>query len=41
MPVHWIEELDWKAYAVSAFRLHLLDHLSQVRKIREAMRAGS
>ena len=41
VPVHWIEELDWKAYAVSAFRLHLLDHLSQVRKIQEAMRAGS
>src|SRR6266581_4359112 len=21
-PLHWIEELDWKAYAVTAFRLH-------------------
>ncbi|MBI3105518.1 MAG: hypothetical protein HYY95_08105, partial [Candidatus Rokubacteria bacterium] len=24
-----IEELDWKAYAI-VFRLHVLDHLSQI-----------
>jgi hypothetical protein len=41
VPVHWIEELDWKAYAVSAFRLHLLDHLSQVRKTLEAVRGAA
>ena len=30
-PLHWIEELDWKAYAI-IFRLHVLDHLNQIRK---------
>ena len=30
-PLHWIQELDWKAYAI-VFRLHVLDHLSQIRK---------
>jgi len=38
VPVHWIEELDWKAYAVSAFRLHTLDHRSQIVKALEATR---
>jgi DinB family protein len=36
-PLHWIEELDWKAYAV-VFRLHVLDHLGQARKILRAVR---
>jgi hypothetical protein len=31
-PLHWIEECDWKACAI-IFRLHDLDHLSQVRKV--------
>jgi hypothetical protein len=31
-PLHWHEECDWKACAV-IFRLHELDHLSQVRKV--------
>jgi len=31
-PLHWIEELDWKAYAV-VFRLHVLDHLNQAKKV--------
>jgi hypothetical protein len=31
-PMHWIEACDWKACAI-IFRLHDLDHLSQVRKI--------
>ena len=35
-PVHWIEELDWKAYAVTAFRLHELDHLNQIKKTLKA-----
>jgi hypothetical protein len=35
-PLHWIEELDWKAYAVTAFRLHELDHLNQIKKTLEA-----
>ena len=38
-PLHWIEELDWKAYAI-VFRLHVLDHLSQIRKTLAAARAG-
>jgi hypothetical protein len=38
--LHWIEELDWKAYAV-IFRLHELDHLSQAKKTLRAARAPS
>lgn len=30
-PLHWVEELDWKAYAV-IFRLHEIDHLGQARR---------
>jgi hypothetical protein len=37
MPLHWIEELDWKAYAI-IFRLHVLDHLGQARKVLRAVR---
>jgi hypothetical protein len=37
-PLHWIEELDWKAYAITAFRLHELDHLNQAKKILKAVR---
>ncbi len=36
-PLHWIEELDWKAYAI-VFRLHTLDHLNQAKKVLEAIR---
>jgi hypothetical protein len=39
-PLHWIEELDWKAYAVTAFRLHELDHLNQAKKTLKAARAA-
>jgi hypothetical protein len=39
-PLHWIEELDWKAYAV-VFRLHVLDHLTQIRKTLAAARGAS
>jgi len=38
-PLHWIEELDWKAYAI-VFRLHVLDHLGQARKLLHAVRGG-
>jgi hypothetical protein len=38
-PLHWIEELDWKAYAV-IFRLHTLDHLAQIRKTLAAARSS-
>ena len=36
-PLHWIEELDWKAYAV-VFRLHVLDHLGQAKKVLREIR---
>lgn len=31
-PIDWIEEVDWKAYAV-IFRLHEIDHLGQARRV--------
>lgn len=31
-PLHWVEELDWKAYAIVG-RVHVLDHLSQAKKV--------
>ncbi len=34
-PAHWVEELDWKAYAIT-WRLHTLDHLAQARKVLAA-----
>ncbi len=34
-PVHWVEELDWKAYSI-VWRLHALDHLAQTRKVLAA-----
>ncbi len=36
-PLHWVEELDWKAYAI-VFRLHALDHLNQIKKTLKAAR---
>ena len=35
-PLHWIEELDWKAYAI-VFRLHVLDHLNQAKNVLKAI----
>jgi hypothetical protein len=35
VPLHWVEELDWKAYAI-VWRLHVIDHLNQVKKVLEA-----
>jgi hypothetical protein len=37
--LEWIEELDWKAYAV-VFRLHALDHLAQIRRALREVRAA-
>jgi len=34
-PVEWLEELDWKAYAI-VWRLHAIDHLNQARKVAAA-----
>ena len=36
MPLHWVEDLDWKAYAI-VWRLHVIDHLKQARKVHAAL----
>ncbi len=38
-PLEWVEELDWKAYAV-IFRLHEVDHLGQAKRALAALRPG-
>lgn len=35
-PLEWVEELDWKAYAI-VWRLHAVDHLNQARKVLAAL----
>jgi hypothetical protein len=35
VPLHWVEDLDWKAYAV-VWRLHVIDHLKQAKKVHAA-----
>jgi len=35
-PVHWLEELDWKAYSIVSWRAHTLDHIAQARKVLAA-----
>jgi hypothetical protein len=37
-PLEWIEEVDWKAYAIASWRLHAIDHLNQARKVLAAGR---
>jgi hypothetical protein len=36
VPLHWEDELDWKAYTIF-LRLHMLDHLNQARKVLAAV----
>ena len=36
VPLHWVEELDWKAYAIT-WRLHVIDHLKQAKKVHAAL----
>jgi hypothetical protein len=36
VPVHWVEEFDWKAYA-AVLRLHAIDHLHQAKKVFAAL----
>jgi hypothetical protein len=36
--LHWVEDLDWKAYALVSWRLHAIDHLNQARKVLAAGR---
>jgi hypothetical protein len=38
-PLEWIEDLDWKAYAV-VFRLHEIDHLKQAKRALAAARGS-
>ena len=40
VPVHWVEEFDWKAYA-AVLRLHAIDHLHQAKKVLAALESGS
>ena len=32
-PLHWVEDMDWKAYVIASWRLHPMDHLNQARKV--------
>ncbi len=34
-PLHWVEELDWKAYVIASWRLHPIDHLNQTKQVLE------
>jgi hypothetical protein len=36
VPLHWVEALDWKAYAI-VWRLHVIDHLKQAKKVHAAL----
>ena len=36
-PLHWVEEIDWKAYALTSWRLHAIDHMKQARKVLAAL----
>ena len=38
VPYEWIEDLDWKAYAI-VLRLHAVDHLNQAKKVLAAGRS--
>lgn len=35
-PLDWVEDLDWKSYAIVSWRLHAIDHLRQARKVLAA-----
>jgi hypothetical protein len=36
-PLHWVEELHWKAYALASWRLHAIDHMKQARTVLAAL----
>ncbi len=40
VPVQWIHDFDWKAYAV-IFRAHTLEHIAQIERTLAAVRTGS
>src|SRR5919198_6377335 len=31
-PLHWVQDVEWKAYTIVSWRLHTIDHLKQIRK---------
>jgi hypothetical protein len=31
-PLHWVQAVEWKAYAIVSWRLHTIDHMKQIRK---------
>jgi hypothetical protein len=31
-PLHWVQDVEWKAYTLVSWRLHTIDHLKQIRK---------
>lgn len=35
-PLHWVDDLDWKAYSIASWRLHTLDHVKQIRRVLAA-----
>jgi len=37
-PLHWVADIEWKAYALVSWRLHAIDHLNQTRKVLAAGR---
>jgi len=37
-PLHWVEDLEWKAYTIVSWRLHTIDHMKQIRKVLVAGR---
>lgn len=40
VPVEWLHDFDWKAYAV-IFRAHTLEHIAQIERTLAAVRPGS
>ena len=37
-PLHWLEQLDWKAF-IQAIRVHTLEHHDQLKRTLDAIRA--
>jgi hypothetical protein len=35
-PLHWVQDLEWKAYALVSWRLHTIDHMKQLRRVLAA-----
>jgi hypothetical protein len=37
-PLQWVEDVEWRAYAIASWRLHAIDHMKQARKVLAAYR---